>query len=296
MAIEHIRSPEPLPLEKIILAEIRDRTGFTFKRIGGIDTRDKEIAEAVLPVLAEWINKVSDHLYRRALYARFHTPYALPYFDRLVSWWVNEQDEIASGNLTQDLALLIECEDAARIWRFCQDLPPKPFHYMLVSKLARCASVALEVKKALVEALNTESLRAADLSYIAQVDDPRIRRWFERRTDSTDPNISLIAKRVIGRRKKLSNSVEYANVAPDRRAELYSTEEDVQNVKCVLEKLAKDFNLKIPAAVKSGAFLSSIGLDRWVAAHISGSSDGKPVTISFRLEDTDTVEIVLSRP
>ena len=148
---------ECTPLEKIILADIQDRTGLSFRKLGGIDTRDAYIAMAVLPILAEWVAKVDDRSHRCGIYHRFHTPHASPYVEQLISWWTNESDELSLSFLTQNLALVVECADAQRVWKLCQVLPPRPCHYMLLSKLARCSAVAPEAKDALVRPRNRNS-------------------------------------------------------------------------------------------------------------------------------------------
>src|SRR5450631_3295121 len=93
-------------IERQILDDIENRTGLVFKRMGGIDTRDKAIADVVLPVLADWPDKLDDVPHRRGIYSHFNTPHAYPYMGRIISWWVTERDARALGFLTQALALL----------------------------------------------------------------------------------------------------------------------------------------------------------------------------------------------
>jgi len=40
-------------LESLVLKDVQEKTGPTFRKLDGIRTRDKSIAEAVLPVLSQ---------------------------------------------------------------------------------------------------------------------------------------------------------------------------------------------------------------------------------------------------
>ena len=72
---------EATPLEREILNDIQNRTGMTFHKIGGIDTRNKQIADAILPILAEWVERIDDRHHRHAIYARFHLNNAQAHFN-----------------------------------------------------------------------------------------------------------------------------------------------------------------------------------------------------------------------
>src|ERR1700693_3873398 len=95
---------DQLLVKGIILDDVEEKTGLTFKKLAGIDTRDKSIAATVLPVLAGWVEKLDDRAYRHAIYALFHTPHAYPYLAKLILWWTTEKDDLALSSLTQDLA------------------------------------------------------------------------------------------------------------------------------------------------------------------------------------------------
>ncbi len=286
---------EATPLEAIILEDVKQSTGLVFRRLGGIPTREKAVADAVLPILAEWPSKLTDHdNYRGGIYHRFHTPHAYPFLDRIVSWWTTEQHQLNLAWLTQTLALILRCSDAERIWKLCEQLPRRQFHYMLLSKLATCPEVEQEVKDALIHGLQTEKLEAGNLSYIGQVNDPRIRRWFEGQVGSPDPNIRLVAKRVVAKSKKWPKGVEYAGQPPDRSEEMFSTEVGLEDLRQLFAQLTKGFGLKIPAAIMTGMFLASAELNRWIIVHTSKSA-AQSMDLWFRLEDVDTVEVVLTK-
>jgi hypothetical protein len=282
-------------LESLVLKDVQEKTGLTFRKLGGIPTRDRSIAEAILPVLASWVEKLDDRAHRHAIYACFHTPHAYPYLDKLISWWTTEKDDLALSSLTQDLALLVKCGDADHVWSLCQKLPQRPFHYLLLSKLAPCDAVGRQVKDALVRELNTAALRSGDLSYIAQVEDPRIRQWFEGQINAPDPNVRAVAKRVVSRGKPWPEGLAYAQRAPERSQELFSTEADLEDINKLIQKIASDFELRIPSAIKAGAFLASAEVDRWIRVTHIAAKDGEGTSLWFRLEDINTVEVVLLR-
>jgi len=165
---------------------------------------------------------------------------------------------------------------------------------MLLSKLATCPEVEHEVKEALIRGLETEKLEAGNLSYIAQVNDPRIRRWFEGQLDAPDRNIRLVAKRVVAKGKKWPKGVEYSAQSPDRNKEMFSTEVGLEDLRQLFAQLAKGFGLKAPAAIKTGVFLASAELNRWIIVHTSSAAGVSP-DLWFRLEDVDTVEVVLTK-
>ncbi len=251
---------EATPIEAIILEDVKQKTGLVFRRLGGIPTLEKAVADAVLPILTEWPSKLTDRdNYRGGVYHRFLTPHAYPFLDQIVSWWTSEQQEINLGLLTQTLALIVRCSDAERIWKLCGELPRRQFHYMLLSKLATCPEVGHEVKDALIVGLETEKLEAGNLSYIAQVNDPRIRRWFEGQVDSPDPNIRLVAKRVAAKSKKWPKGAEYAGQPPDRSEEIFSTEVGLEDLRHLFARLAKGIRPQSPRSDQDGPVSSFSG-------------------------------------
>jgi len=287
---------EATPIEAVILEDVKQKTELEFRLLAGIPTRgNKAVADVVLPVLAEWPGKLANHDNERAgIYHCFHTLHAYRFLDQIVSWWTTEQHKLNLAWLTQVVALIVRCSDAERIWRLCGELPRRPFHYMLLSKLATCPEVEHDVKDALMQGLVTERLEAGNLSYIGQVSDPRIRRWFEGQVDSPDPNIRLVAKRVVAKTKKWPKGAAYAGQPPDRSEELFSTEVGLEGLRQLLPQLAKGFGFTVPAAVKTGVFLASVELNRWIIVHTSNAAGFSP-HLWFRLEDVDTVELVLTK-
>jgi hypothetical protein len=280
--------------EQQILTDIQRRTGLSFRRIGGVDTGDKAIAEVVLPVLAEWVPVVPNQNLRHAIYGRFITVHANPYMDSLVGWAKKETYALAVDTLIQAIASAAKSTDAERLLKVTDELPKSNFHYFLLARLAKFPAVATEIKDKLVEALGSTDLRAYEVGSIAGVDDPRIRKWFESRVDAPDKQLRALARKVVNRGKQLQPGIIYAAAPPDRGGELFSTEADIDEVPTVLKALVEDLRLKIPASVRIADFLSRLDQDRWAVATIR-TERGEPTSIWFRLEDFDTVEICVVR-
>jgi hypothetical protein len=291
MALE--MAPGSNPVEQTILEDIRNKTGYSFLHIDGIVTRERHVAEAVLPVLREWVPVVSEDEYRGAMIQRFLTPHAHRYMDELIDWWQSERNPLNSTALTQIIASLAQPEDAERLWHLCRASPPKPLQYLLLAKLAKFPAVAREVKDTLVAALRNTRLTIGELQYISKVRDPRIRDWFELQLDSSNAYVSKLARNVVECWKTLPEAVAPAAIPPDRRAEIYSTEVELEEVPQLLQQLRKELGLKIPAGIRKPTFLEALEPDRW-ALISSVTVNSKPANLWFRMEDLDTVEIVLT--
>jgi hypothetical protein len=279
--------------EREILDDVREKTGLSFKRLGGINTQEKKVASAVLPILADWIPKLTDLRYLRACYLCFITPYAHPFLDLIIDRWQSEEDGLTSSILGQALAAALDCNDAVRIWELFRQHKSSQCYYQILSKLAACPAVQDSVRNELVGALGSKELRASDLAEIAKVPDPRIRRWFANNTSNSDPAIRGLARRIVAVRS-LPPGVEYSTNAPGDAIELFSTECDIANFQASIATVAERFHLKIPRPIRSGSFLAGIELKRWLASDFQ-DENGYRLSLWFRLEDVDTVTVVLER-
>ncbi|HKA02467.1 MAG TPA: hypothetical protein VKE70_38415, partial [Candidatus Solibacter sp.] len=82
---------EASSVEKQVLEDVAAQTGRSFRLLGSIDTRDRETAAAVLPVLVAWVDRLwQDSNHRRAIYSNFHTPHAYPFLLELLKWFERE--------------------------------------------------------------------------------------------------------------------------------------------------------------------------------------------------------------
>lgn len=283
-----------LALAKEILTDIKARTGLSFAVLGGgIPTRDKEVARAVLPVLVPWVDTVDVPNIRLGIYFCFRTPHAYPFIDKLIDWWEKETDFLCLNMLGVILSKVLKEREAERVWRSCRQDEHRRRDFMLLAKLATFPSVAAEVKEELVHSLD-ESQPIGNLEVISKVDDPRIREWFISRVHSTNTDLRNVARRVIARGKKLPREVQLPVAPPDRSAEIYSTEIDLEELGATLKQFERELGVRIPRGLQSIGFLASLEVDRWIMVPTRSNAE-EPLEIWLRLEDIDTVEVVLTR-
>lgn len=280
-------------VEKSILDDIKNRTGLSFAQIGAISTRDKAVADLVLPVLKEWVPFVKEANIRGAIFHRFG-PHSDLFLNSLLAWWQMEEDQINASILTQAIVAAAKPINSVHIWRVAQHEAKKPFYFMLLAKLTAFPSVAAEVKDVLANALNEGAVPEYELTFVARVGDERIRRWFESQVESPDVKVRQVARRVVAKGRKLPPSVMVSTAPPDRSAAIFSTEVDLVAVEKTMEKIAGQLDLKIPAALRTASFLSSVQVDQWVKGHIKAAGC-EVFDLWLRLEDIDTVEILITR-
>jgi hypothetical protein len=284
---------ESQQLEKAILADIETKTGLSFVKVGGIPTRDKAVADAVLPVLVKWAESVDIPNGRLGIYHRFGTPHAYPFIDKLIRWWEEETDPLCINMLGVILSRILKQREAERVWAFCRRNAGRRRDFMLLTKLATFPTVAAEVKEELVRALD-ESQPIGDLEIISKVDDPHIREWFIARVHSTNTDLRNVARRVVARGKKVPREVQLPAAPPDRSTEIYSTEIDLEELGPILKQFERELGVKIPRALQSVGFLASLDVDRWIMVPTRSKAE-EPLEIWLRLEDIDTVEVAVTR-
>src|SRR6266446_5646628 len=102
-----------------ILGDIHSRTGLSYRYME-FDTKDEAVAERVLPILADWVGRLADPNLRLAIFDKFGTPHARPFFSDLVDWWEREDNGINIDMLTGILAKLVHTTDAERLWAILQ--------------------------------------------------------------------------------------------------------------------------------------------------------------------------------
>ena len=283
-------------LEKAIVEDIFTRTNWYAERLGGYETTDEEVARDVLPILLEWLPRVADRGNFRAIFHRFCTPQATPYVETLIESYLEEQDNVNQSLLVQALALAARSQHAVRLWQLCQQRVQRDLRILFMVRLSRFSVVAPDIKDELVRLLNGDPPPSlADLREVLSVRDPRIREWFKGKLQTPDTAVRSIARRYVARGAKLPSGVFYAQVLPDRVLEIYSWETDLAQFGPTLVQASRKFNFRIPATIRKGRFLEMADLDRWLVTHV-GNENGKDlVSIWFRLEDFDSVEIVLNR-
>jgi hypothetical protein len=127
------------------------------------------------------------------------------------------------------------------------------------------------------------------------VKDPRIAALVTKLVDSPDKYVRQVAKRFVARGKKLPEWIQYTTSQPARQAELFSTEVDLDDLPNLVRELDRRFLLKLPPAVKQlRSVLARAQTDRWLVVNTT-DRDESPVQLWIRLEDIDTIEVVLTR-
>jgi hypothetical protein len=136
--------------------------------------------------------------------------------------------------------------------------------------------------------------RPFELRDVADVDDPLVLQWFKDHAMSPDKDLRKLAQQVIGRKGKLPSHVRYSAEGPDRRLEMFSTEVDLDALPELLRNLSERFHCNPPIQAKRFLFVGRIGLDKWVV--VDPPLKAVPnLNAWLRLEDFDTVEVVLTR-
>jgi hypothetical protein len=280
--------------EQLILDDITRQTGLVFARIGGIDTRDASIAMAVLPVLAEWIDHPLTN-YRHGISSRFHTPHAKQWADLLVKAWLREEDRLVVFCLAQCLCLTIQQVQAERVFEAIVREPERLEYFGLLAKLALFPTVEQRVKDYVARALEERVLGASDVDDASRVKDPRIAALVAKLVDSPDKYVRQVAKRFVARGKKLPEWIQYTTSQPPRQAELFSTEVDVDKLTTLVRELERRFHLKLLAAAKQlRPVMARAEIDRWMVVSTTDRDEAR-LQLWIRLEDIDTVEVVLTR-
>ncbi|MFN7172997.1 MAG: hypothetical protein ACK4P3_09480 [Fimbriimonadaceae bacterium] len=290
-----VRKPEPLlPGEAEILEDIKNRTGVNVPSISFLNRLDKVRAAVLLPIIKEWIARCEHFPLRTFLYRCFGTPHAREYLDDLLAWHEIEPLGRSLSEINQALALIVTDENAKKVWEAMKRRPPTPEHYVLLAKLAKLPSTEVEVREHLVKSLyENPRLETHDLRYLSSVDDRRITDWFETKIDSPNAELRILAKRIVARRKKQPPDLRESLSAPNRSKELFSTEVDIDDLKGLLPRLSMQFGLRLNSSITSGNFAYGASLDTWLVT-VTLSERGEALALWFRLEDEQTIEIVLT--
>jgi hypothetical protein len=278
---------EPTDVERKLLAELRMETGLTFRRLGGIPKRDREVAAKVLPWASQVALSELDKNHRHVIYALFGTPYARKYASQLVEWWIEEPDELAYGTLTYIIAQLAHGSLRPKVGDQIQIMPRREFRYNLMASLARDRALRPEIVDHLMAIPGTEKLGFSELDAIAGIKDDRIRKWFEENQTSSDPTVGRVANKLF-RKRHPAAKLPYTTRSPNRAYELFSTEADMEQLSCVVGDAAKRLGIEVPSEIVTADSLSIAKVNRWMK-YESGA-----VCFWLRLEDVDIVELVIT--
>lgn len=279
------------PDEKRVLEDIYEWTGRAFRRVQGIRTEDPLIAEKVLPILIQWYPRMPHSGYRAAIADRFKYPTALPYINVVLNWWLNEQDELCRGWITQVVAELTESSNCARVWDAYRRAPQDLFSVFVLRKLAGCKLTRQAALDEVVRMLKDGPPGYGPLEIISKINDPRIRLWFRERLADPDPEIRRLASRLVKRGKPLPAQVRRSADGPDRLEEYFSAEGNLRDIGEYFQVAERRVGVKIPAWLKKAQFLDQVERDEWVWTEVRAKAGGM-IRVWLRLEDLDVVEMV----
>jgi hypothetical protein len=145
---------DALTHEQMVLDDIFRRTGLRFPHLASIDRNDREVVQAIFPVVKEWVTRVPSSNLRSALYMQFLTPHAAPYLDDIIEWASTVNSKVDRDLFTQILRALVTPKTAKRIWNQCGTLDPTDaLASRLFARLSRMTGTAGEVIPRILDAL-----------------------------------------------------------------------------------------------------------------------------------------------
>lgn len=279
-----------------ILERIREKTGLAYWWLQGAPTKEKAVADAVLPILAEYLREDCQSGTRCVLYLLFSTRHAQPYFDLLLEHMARTDMPRHEANLLM-VALSSSCSEGQvpDAWKAIQKREPIEDWFLAAVALANRKNAPPEIVATLRKLLDRDDLPAYAFEDIARVKDPKIRDWYRAHLNSPDPQIARIARRVAGRAPRPPKGALYpAPSPPDLATERTSFEIDLDEIAQTIREMKSRYGLQPPAWLAKQTGLSFMDLDKWASIPV-GSKTGEVFTLWLRLEDYDVVEIVLTQ-
>ena len=275
------------------LREIFEVTGKRYVSVGHIDTQIESIAAATLPILAKWASLCQREDVRADIYSRFCGVPALPYLDQMLFWLRKETGAIPRERLKPAIAATMKPAHDAAVWEALQQVPRCTMDYLILAKLSKSPEVGAAVKERIVADALTGTLTPFELQCVASVDDPRLRNYILSLQQHPNPDFRRVARRLAAKAQRLPKGMVLAPAGPARLSELYSTEVGAEELPALLKDFIGKYGLSLPAAIRNGRFTDTLERDRW--AVFEAASEAGPHLVWFRLEELDTVEVVLER-
>ena len=282
--------------EKQILATIESETGLTYPRLGSITIGDQRTADTILPIVRKLRDDTCSAGVRATIDCLFDSPFGRTYLNDILEWWKTEDDLLNQDLLAQLLIRLCNRSLAERIWEVAKDAERTESWFSLLARLASFPSITSEAASIALALLNeAEDLPISILREIARIKDPRIQAWFLAHKASADPDIRQVAAELARRKRKLPDGLRPSVEGPDLRLELVSTEIDLINYASVLRELSKEYSFNVPKRFYARSWLADLVPDRWYRL-VCETGDARTVSLWFRVEDIDILEIALTKP
>jgi hypothetical protein len=283
-------------LENVILADIAQRTGHRFARLQGISVTSEAEAELILPIAAEWIDRVGLSHFRHALYSAFASQFGYQWFLQLLKWWTGETDPIAKSTLVTLILDLMRETDVPQIWKtMCVTDESYPFDCEVLSRMARTAQFGRLAKDAILRRLEDGRFIPGDLWSYAKLGDLRIQNWLIRNRNIEDPVARKVITKLLQASEALPKWLTSAKVGPPRASVLYATEVDIEHLDRELRRLGKEFHFTPPKFGRNKGFTTAADHSSWYMGLLKTKRADAPSSVWFRIEDLDVIEVVLTR-
>jgi len=284
----------------MVCDDIFRRTGLRFQSVASIARNDRDVIERILPIAREWVLSSSGGLRRALLFHAFLTPHALPYLDDVLEWSTTPASKFERELFTQILRVLVTSKTARRIWTTFQKLEPTDSDPLLLTRLARVASISDEVVEPILKFLGSTAERIAQgelvrtfatgpLSEYVKVRHPRVKEWFAQYLKSSDPELRALARRSNGIKPVLHEGCRIARGMPDHSRLILSTEINSHRLGDFLRELERDMGAEFVPVLQPDQIVENLTERKWLVADAWRSTRG-PLELWLRLEDTTTVE------
>jgi len=252
-----------------------------------------EIIEALLPVLAKWVDHIEEPNWRGFVYqvvSMSGSPRSL--FEDVVRWWRTETDKLNREHLTRMLAYMLRDSDADRIWELSKNETAGTMRSPIWVRLAKFPTVRGEVLDSVVKALRSDRFDFGELHDYVKLADPRVVEWFQQYANSEHPVLREFAKKAAGKIPPRPEWLRLSAEPPDRTSEVYSREAELSKLDSVLSGIGKKLGVAAPKLGKAKAFLSNVEETQWFTGTF-GNVENRLYQLWLRAEDVDVTEIVI---
>jgi hypothetical protein len=280
--------------ESAMLEDIHHRTGLAYARAQNAVPRSIAEAKKLLSVLAEWIAKLGDIGERRALYSGFGTKLAHAWIGQMLSWWQHETDAPAKGHLTTIIASIMRDSDARQVWDvMCERDEQYPFDSAMLVRMAVIDDFSSLATQRAIDRLMSGRFTAGDLWQYSKLQDARIGEWLTNNRQHEDPTIQKVVRKILlAKPRDWPPWLKVRRTAP-KATIIYSTEVDITKLGETLEELSRRVGFHLPGPVPDSFGFAHLRTNTWLrSAELHRPPDSSP-ELWIRLEDFDTVEVVL---
>lgn len=286
---------ENLKEEARILNIIHQTTGCEYRRLQGVPVDDQNVAEQVLPLLAEQLSSDCLSATRSDIYElMLMSGRSQPFFEKLLGMVsVEGPSGIETDSWLRAVAESCTDEDEVRrAWVAIQTKERVGSWYEAAAKLANHKTAPAEIAAELRRTLDEENVPSYVAEDISKVKDRRIKDWFRERLDSEDEHIARVARRIAAKPVKAPDGVVYPAAGAWPGIEVESAEVDLPDISGILREYRGRWGLKVPRWLLSRKSLEFMDLGQSAAVDLT-SKIGDSFTIYLRMEDYDTIEIRL---